>query len=159
MLSKETIMDYEDLVIDDLRNFKGPKKETTFYARNSYDGIEALKNFNSDGLETIWLDHDLGFVKTEILNKLEKRKIFSTFGEAVEENANLDEQPDEDIDDISPVIDWLIQYPYDHNGDLYPVTEIIVHTSNKVAGERMMASLRAEGYRAIRLAAEDYFIV
>lgn len=58
---------------------------------------------------------------------------------------------------IMPVIEELCRAS--HAGSMYPVLQIIVHTSNGYAGDSMMRSLRRYNYKTDRVLAEDYFTI
>lgn len=61
------------------------------------------------------------------------------------------------MDTIMPVVDLLCE---DAAHDrFHQIQTIIVHTSNPGAGDSMMRSLRAYGYRATRVLAEKYFTI
>lgn len=144
------------LVIDDLRNFKNTQIKAE-YARNSYEGVEKLKEYSIIGLDEIWLDHDLGKVNNNILNLHEKTPIYSSFGSIETENTSKS-SIGQSIDDIWPIIDWLIRFKT-VNDFLYPVTIIKIHTSNNVGGERMMNALNSIGYSTEKVKPEAFFIV
>lgn len=110
------------LVVDDCRNFPQSSRDLIRTCRTSQDALDfmGVENGIRPMVDELWLDFDLGGVSGQL-------ELFDT---------------------AMPIALHLAECAY--YGNPYPVSEIIIHSSNPVGSEAMFQTLQRFGYNVRR---------